>query len=293
MSAAPVRVVVLTGVSGAGKSTALRALEDLDFYCVDNLPLPLLPAFIDLLGRRPGSPDVLPQAAIVADAREGDFLDGQAAVIKRVRDAGHALEVLFLDATDDVLVRRFSETRRRHPLAGDDLRDGISREREILRPLREAAEALVDTGNLNVHQLKGVIQERYRRSAETLAVTLLSFGFRHGLPAEADFVFDVRGLPNPYFVEGLSAGTGEDAAVAEFVFAKPEARALVDKIAGLLESVVPMAAAEGKAYLTIAVGCTGGRHRSVAVVRELARRLPGGRGFTVRHRDLERRGGRE
>ena len=293
MSAAPVRVVVLTGVSGAGKSTALRALEDLDFYCVDNLPLPLLPAFIDLLGRRPGSPDVLPQAAIVADAREGDFLDGQAAVIKRVRDAGHALEVLFLDATDDVLVRRFSETRRRHPLAGDDLRDGISREREILRPLREAAEALVDTGNLNVHQLKGVIQERYRRSAETLAVTLLSFGFRHGLPAEADFVFDVRGLPNPYFVEGLSAGTGEDAAVAEFVFAKAEARALVDKIAGLLESVVPMAAAEGKAYLTIAVGCTGGRHRSVAVVRELARRLPGGRGFTVRHRDLERRGGRE
>jgi RNase adapter protein RapZ len=287
--AAEVRVIVVTGVSGAGKSTALRALEDLDYYCVDNLPIPLLPAFVELLGKRGGVGDAPAQAAIVADAREGEFLAEYRDVIARLRAAGHAIEVLFLDASDETLVRRFSETRRRHPLAGDDLRDGIRRERAILQPLREDAEALVDTGNLNVHQLKGVIQERYRRSADKLSVTLLSFGYRHGLPVEADFVFDVRSLPNPYFVEGLSAGTGEDAAVAAFVFDRPEARALVDQVAALLQHAIPLAEQEGKAYLTIAVGCTGGRHRSVAVVRELQKRLGGGRTLTVRHRDLERR----
>jgi RNase adapter protein RapZ len=286
----PVRIVVLTGVSGAGKSTALRALEDLDFYCVDNLPLPLLPSFIELLAARAPAPGGAPaQAAVVADAREGDFLNEHRAVFRRLKEAGHQVEVLFLDASDENLVKRFSETRRKHPIAGDDLRNGIRREREILRELREDAEAIVDTGNLNVHQLKGVIQERFRRSTEKLAVTLLSFGFRHGLPVEADFVFDVRALPNPYFVEGLSAGTGEDEAVAAFVFSKPEARTLVDQMVALLDSAIPLAEQEGKAYLTIAVGCTGGRHRSVAVVRELQRRLHGGRAFSVRHRDLERR----
>ena len=287
----PVRVVVVTGVSGAGKSTALRALEDLDFYCVDNLPVPLLPSFVQHLAQRePEAVNEPVQSAIVVDARAGAFLPEHRAVFDRLRGEGHLIEVLFLDASDEVLVRRFSETRRRHPLSGDDLRNGIRREREILRPLREDATALVDTGNLNVHQLKGVIQERYRRSVEKLSVTLLSFGFRHGLPLEADFVFDVRSLPNPYFVEELSAGTGEDAAVAAFVFDKPVAKTLVDKIASLLDEVIPLAEDEGKAYLTIAVGCTGGRHRSVAVVRELQQRLRGGRGFTVRHRDLERRG---
>lgn len=285
----PVRVVVVTGVSGAGKSTALRALEDLDFYCVDNLPVPLLPSFVEHLAQR-GEGDDAVHAAIVVDARAGAFLPEHRAEFDRLRAEGHIIEVLFLDASDEVLVRRFSETRRRHPLSGDDLRNGIRREREILRPLREDAIALVDTGNLNVHQLKGVIQERYRRSAEKLAVTLLSFGFRHGLPLEADFVFDVRSLPNPYFVEELSAGTGEDAAVAAFVFEKPVAKKLIDKIASLLDEVIPLAEEEGKAYLTIAVGCTGGRHRSVAVVLELQQRLRGGRGFSVRHRDLERRG---
>ena len=281
---ASVRVVVVTGVSGAGKSTALRALEDIDFYCVDNLPVPLLPSFIELLK---GGEHL--QAAIGVDARGDEFLSGHRDVIAKLKAAGHSVEVLFLDASDEVLVRRFSETRRRHPLSGDDLRDGIRRERDILRTLRDDAEALVDTGNLNVHQLKGVVQERYRRSAETLSVTLLSFGFRHGLPVEADFVFDVRSLPNPYFVEGLSAGTGEDDLVAAFVFDTPAARSLVAKMAALLDEVIPLAKAEGKAYLTIAVGCTGGRHRSVAVVRALQRQLEGGADFTVRHRDLERR----
>jgi UPF0042 nucleotide-binding protein len=208
-----------------------------------------------------------------------------------LRNAGHSLEVLFLDADDDVLVRRYSETRRRHPLSGDDLREGIARERQILRTLREEAHGIVDTGNLNVHQLRGVIQERYRRSGDVLAVTLLSFGFKHGLPAEADMVLDVRFLPNPYFVEALSASTGEQADVRAFVLDNADAREFLDKADQLLEFVLPRAEREGKAYLTVAVGCTGGRHRSVAVVQELAKRLPGRHPLTVRHRDLGR--GRE
>jgi UPF0042 nucleotide-binding protein len=207
-------------------------------------------------------------------------------VFAELRRAGHALEVLFLDAHDDCLVRRFSETRRRHPLAGEDLREGIARERELLRGLREEAGAVVDTANLNVHQLKGVIQERYRRGSEVLGVTLLSFGFKHGLPAEADIVLDVRFLPNPYFVEGLSPRTGEEAAVASFVLDNADAAEFLERAEGLIQFILPRAEREGKAYLTVAIGCTGGRHRSVAVVEALARRLPQRHPLTVRHRDL-------
>jgi RNase adapter protein RapZ len=281
------RIIIVTGVSGAGKSTALKALEDAGYFCVDNLPLPLMGRFVDLLS---GSGEA-EQAAVGVDAREGEFLNTSREVFAALRKDGHQLEVLFLDAEDDRLVRRFSETRRRHPLAGDDLREGIAREREILRSLREEASAYVDTGNLNVHQLKGVIHERYRRSADVLAVTLLSFGFKHGLPAEADMVLDVRFLPNPYFVEALSAATGEEQAVRDFVLDNADAREFLEKAETLLEFVLPRAEREGKAYLTVAVGCTGGRHRSVAVVQELAKRLPGRHPLTVRHRDLGR--GRE
>jgi RNase adapter protein RapZ len=283
----PMRIVVVTGVSGAGKSTALRALEDVGFFCVDNLPLPLLGRFVELLSAA-GDAE---QAALVVDAREGEFLSGHPEAFAGLKQQGHQLEVLFLDASDEVLVRRFSETRRRHPIAGEDLREGIDREREILRDLREAATAVVDTGHLNVHQLKGVIQERYRRSADVLGVTLLSFGYKHGLPPEADFVFDVRFLPNPYFVESLSPLTGEDPQVASFVLENNDARGFLDCTEALLTFVLPRAEREGKAYLTIAVGCTGGRHRSVAVVQELARRMPPRHPLTVRHRDLAR--GRE
>jgi len=278
------RIIIVTGVSGAGKSTALRALEDAGYFCVDNLPVPLMNRFVELLAEAGESE----QAAVGVDAREGEFLSSSREVFTALRKEGHQLEVLFLDADDDVLVRRFSETRRRHPLSGDDLREGIAREREILRPLREDASAYVDTANLNVHQLKGVIHERYRRSADVLAVTLLSFGFKHGLPAEADIVLDVRFLPNPYFVEALSASTGEEANVREFVLGNDDAREFLERSQGLLEFVLPRAEREGKAYLTVAVGCTGGRHRSVAVVQELAKRLPRRHPLTVRHRDLAR-----
>ena len=277
------RIIIVTGVSGAGKSTALKSLEDAGYFCVDNLPLPLMDQLATVLSQSGAE-----QAAIGVDAREGVFLSSSRQVFQALRDQGHQLEVLFLDADDDVLVRRFSETRRRHPLSGDDLREGIAREREILRSLREEASAYVDTGNLNVHQLKGVIHERYRRSADVLAVTLLSFGFKHGLPAEADMVLDVRFLPNPYFVEALSASTGEEANVRKFVLENADAREFLERSEALLEFVLPRAEREGKAYLTVAVGCTGGRHRSVAVVQELAKRLPRRHPLTVRHRDLAR-----
>lgn len=276
-------IVFVTGVSGAGKSTAIRALEDISFYCVDNMPLPLLERFIDLLA----DSGEVQQAALVFDARAGRFLAGYHDAIAALRKAGHHVEVLFLDANDDVLVRRFSETRRRHPLSGEDLRKGILLEREMLRGLREEATAVVDTAGLSVHQLKGVIQERYRRSSDVLGVTLLSFGFKHGLPSEADMVLDVRFLPNPYFVEELTASTGKEAKVSQFVLDNPDARELLERYTGLLQFLLPRMQKEGKAYLTVAIGCTGGRHRSVAIVEELAHRMPKEFPLTVRHRDLE------
>jgi UPF0042 nucleotide-binding protein len=283
-----VRIVVVTGLSGAGKSTVLRALEDLGFFCVDNLPLPLADKFVDLLDAN----NETEKAAIVVDAREGEFLSQYRDVVRTLRAKGHPVEVLFLDAPDDTLLRRFSETRRRHPVAGDDLRAGMARERRLLQPLRDDAEAIVDTGNLNVHQLKGIIQERYGRIAGALSVTLLSFGFKHGFPAESDEVLDVRFLPNPYFVESLSAHTGLEPEVARFVLDNDDAREFLRKIEDLLLFSLPRFEREGKAYLTIAIGCTGGRHRSVAVADELGRRLAGKWSVTVRHRDLDRGGAR-
>jgi UPF0042 nucleotide-binding protein len=277
------RIVVVTGLSGAGKSTALRALEDLDYYTIDNMPLPLVVACVERLRGRG-----LERLALGIDARQGELLDGFRESFATLRADEHLVEVLFLDAPDESLLRRFSETRRRHPLAGDDLRAGITRERETLQGLRLEAEAIVDTANLNVHQLKGIIQERYGRATGVLSVTLLSFGFKHGYPAEADVVLDVRFLPNPYFIETLSASTGLDADVARFVLDNDDARELLAKTEDLLAFSLPRFEREGKAYLTIAIGCTGGRHRSVAVVQELGRRLAGKWPLTVRHRDLER-----
>jgi UPF0042 nucleotide-binding protein len=277
------RIVIVTGVSGAGKSTALRALEDVGYFCVDNLPLPLLGRFVDLLSHA----GEVEKTALVVDAREGDFLQGYREAFAALRAAGHTLEVLFLDASNEQLVRRFSETRRRHPLAGDDLNQGIALERELLAGLREEASAVVDTGNLNVHQLKGIIQERYGRSGD-FALTVLSFGFKHGLPAEADVVLDVRFLPNPYFVEGLSGATGLEPEVAAYVLASDEAREYLERVEGLLEYLLPRVEREGKGYFTVALGCTGGRHRSVAVAVELGRRIAARHLVMVRHRDLGR-----
>jgi UPF0042 nucleotide-binding protein len=286
-------ILVVTGISGAGKSTALRALEDIGYYCVDNLPLPLLPQFVNLISQNGESGLSVPlgqqrKAALVIDAREGEFLSGFRSAMAELRRAHHSLEVLFLDAPDDVLIRRFSETRRRHPLHGDDLRDGIKHERQKLMPLRDEAHAVVDTSDLNVHQLKCVIQERYGRAEQKLAITLVSFGYKNGLPTEADIVLDVRFLPNPYFVENLSAETGLHEAVARFVLEHPDTQEFLNRVDDLLAFYLPRAEREGKAYLTLAIGCTGGRHRSVAVAIELFNRLRSYYQITVRHRELGR-----
>ncbi|HMU38019.1 MAG TPA: RNase adapter RapZ [Pseudomonadota bacterium] len=279
-------ILVVTGVSGGGKTTALRALEDVGYYCVDNLPLPLLSRFVQLV-ETTGHKKI----ALVMDAREGEFLASFRQEMRELREKGHALEVLFLDAPDDVLLRRFSETRRRHPLRDDDLRQAIAHERQTLLPLREEAHAVVDTGELNVHQLKGVIQERYGRSNQALSLTLLSFGFKFGLPVEADLVLDVRFLPNPYFVPELAHETGLNATVSEFVLRHPDAQAFIAHALSLIEFYLPRAEREGKSYVTVAIGCTGGRHRSVAVVGDLFNRLGQQVQITVRHRELGR--GRE
>ena len=279
-------ILVVTGVSGGGKSTALRALEDIGYYCVDNLPLPLLPQFVQLVGNTGQK-----KAALVIDAREGEFLGGFRHEMRELRSKGLALEILFLDAPDDVLLRRFSETRRRHPLHGDDLRAAIAHERKELLPLREEAHTVVDTGALNVHQLKGVIGERYGKSGQVLALTLLSFGFKYGLPVEADMVLDVRFLPNPYFIPALSNQTGLEPEVSDYVLSQPDAQTFVAKAEALIEFYLPRAQREGKSYVTVAIGCTGGRHRSVAIVADLFNRLGARYQITVRHRELGR--GRE
>jgi UPF0042 nucleotide-binding protein len=279
-------IVMVTGLSGAGKSTALRALEDGQFFCVDNLPLPLIPELAALMARRG-----IEHVAVSVDARQHMFLDSYRDIVVRLRAEGHQVEVLFLEAPDDVLLRRYSETRRRHPLSGDELSDGIHRDRESLAQMREDA-AVINTGGLNVHELKALVTERFARTEGTMAVTLQSFGYKHGLPPDSDLVFDVRFLPNPYFVSELSAGDGRDTRVAEFVLGSAQGGELVEHLERFLRFSLPNFAREGKLYLTVAVGCTGGRHRSVAVVEELSRRLGREWDLVVRHRDLNRQGDR-
>lgn len=278
------KLVVVTGVSGAGKSTALRTLEDLGYYCADNLPMPLLPKFIELLAVR----EEVTRAALVVDARSGDFLDDTSEVLTDLRSGGHSIDVLFLDAPDDILIRRFSETRRRHPLSGNDIRAGLLAERKRLANLRQEATIIIDTGDLTVHGLRTMVLERYGRADGNLAVSLLSFGFKYGLPAEADIVLDVRFLPNPFFVESLSPLSGEDEPVRRYVLENPETQLFLSKADELLTLCVAAFEREGKSYATVAIGCTGGRHRSVVVAGELARRLGNLSNVTVRHRDVQR-----
>jgi RNase adapter protein RapZ len=275
------QIVIVTGLSGAGKSTALRALEDIEFTCVDNIPIPLLAQMVDHLAHE-GDRDKL---AIAIDARQRRNLAQWGGAITKLRGAGHRLEVMFLDANDAVLLRRFSETRRRHPLSGDDLLEGVRRDRELMLEMRKGA-AIVDTSNLNMHQLKAIIQDRYGGTGK-LAVTFVSFGFKYGLPLEFNLVFDVRFLPNPHFEPALAHLDGRDPDVSRFVFG-PDGTELVRQVEGLLRFALPQFQQEGKLYVTVCVGCTGGRHRSVAVVEELKRRLGDEWDILVRHRDVDR-----
>ena len=276
------QIVVVTGLSGAGKSTALRALEDIEYYCVDNLPVTFMTELVESLARD-GQADKL---AVAIDSRQRRYLHLWQTELARLRGAGHRIEVMFLDASDDVLLRRFSETRRRHPLSGDQVSDGIRKDRELLAEFRIGA-AVVDSSNLTTHQLKAIIQDRYGGTGK-LAVTLVSFGWKHGAPVEFNLVFDVRFLPNPYFEPTLSHKDGRDPDVARFVCDTDDGQALIERVESLLRFSLPQFQHEGKLYVTVAVGCTGGRHRSVAIVEELRRRLGGDWDILVRHRDVDR-----
>ena len=285
----PHRIVLVTGLSGSGKSTAIRALEDAGYFCIDNLPVVLLPKLLDLISH--GAGEEMPRLALVVDARESRFLDSTPAALEEVRKAGHLVEVVFLDCSDETLLRRFSETRRRHPLSPDgSVAEGIAQERRLLAGLRAVAAQVIDTTRMTVHELRDAFTARFGSSTvDALNVTMLSFGYRNGVPASADLVFDVRFLPNPYFVEGLKQLPGTDPRVASWVLAKPETQEFITRLEPLLSYLLPKYRAEGKSYLTIALGCTGGRHRSVALAEEFAKRLAQLQAnVKVQHRDVER-----
>jgi UPF0042 nucleotide-binding protein len=283
------RVLIVTGLSGSGKSTAIHVLEDLGFYCIDNLPVTLMPRFLLLCAN---SEEHISRVALGIDLRERVSLREYPAVLAGLRERGQRIEILYLEAADEVLVRRFSETRRPHPAAGGGgILQGIRSEREQLAGLRELADQVIDTSAYTVHELREHLQRRLARiSADaSLLVSVESFGYKYGVPTDADIMFDVRFLPNPFFIEELRAKTGVDTEVAAFVLQRPETERFLTQVSDLLESTLPLYVREGKSYLTLAIGCTGGRHRSVAVAEELRRRLTTwGYRVQVRHRDLQR-----
>jgi UPF0042 nucleotide-binding protein len=284
----PGELIIITGLSGSGKTHAMRCFEDMGYFCVDNLPAALIPVFTELcIGSRR-----IPKIAIVVDIRERQFLEEFPPVFQGLKGRVRNVQLLFFEASDETLHRRFSETRRPHPLAKTGgVEEGIREEREVLAPLRGLANRIVDTSRFNVHELKTYIRESFAGTAgeETLFVSVLSFGFKHGIPAESDLVFDVRFLPNPFFVEGLRARTGLEADVVRHVKSHSRYREFLKRLQALLTLLIPEFIREGKTYLTISIGCTGGRHRSVAVAEEI-HGLLGAKGFPIRitHRDLEK-----
>ena len=280
--------IVLTGLSGSGKSQAIRALEDLGYFCVDNLPTMLIPTLARLSLRAGGD---IQKVAIVVDVREGGLLSSFPKIFRQLRKLPRLNPVLiFLEASHNALVRRFSETRRPHPLAPNrPVSEGIRDERSRLTVIRDLADEIVDTSDMTVHELRQFFMSLSReRSRARLLITLLSFGFKYGLPVDADLVFDARCLPNPHFVPTLRRRTGRDRAVVEFMERDSGTRAFIDRLEDYVRYVVPFYVAEGKSYLTIAIGCTGGRHRSVMIAERLRRALGGGATarVRVRHRDI-------
>ena len=290
MSTPPgLEVVVVTGMSGAGRSTAAKCLEDLGWFVVDNLPPSLLSTMVDLGSRSQGA---VSKIAVVADVRSRAFSSDLRTAIDETERRGVHPRVLFLEASDDALVRRFESVRRPHPLQGEGrLVDGIAAERQLLLDLRGDADLVLDTSLLNVHELRGKVVAAFGADADNdaLHVTLLSFGFKYGLPVDADLVADCRFLPNPHWVPELQPMTGRDDAVRDYVLAQPGAMEFLERYEGVLELVLTGYRKEGKRYALVALGCTGGKHRSVAMVEQLAARLrAAGTEVTVTHRDLGR-----
>lgn len=283
------RVVIITGLSGSGKSTALRALEDIGFFCVDNLPVVLLPKFLDITAQ--SSPEIK-RVALVMDLRERGFLEKYERIFAHIKGKGYKIEILFLDSTDDSLLHRFSETRRMHPLSEKgSVMDGIRQEREKLSSLKQMADHVIDTTSANVHQLKDIVQRYFLPSSghKKVIVNVFSFGYRYGLPADADLVFDVRFLPNPYFVEELKEFNGQNNAVREFVLNNEKSKTFLEKILDLMTFLIPLYDKEGKVRLNVALGCTGGKHRSVVMANELGSHFSVMKYIVnVNHRDINK-----
>ena len=285
------QLVLITGLSGSGKASALKAFEDLGFYCIDNLPVDLIPRFVELC-QRGGD---IGRAAVVADIRGGEALSQLPAVYQHLAERHPKPNLVFMEASDEALIRRFKETRRPHPLGADlPVREGIRLERELLKPMRQLADAVLSTTRMNVHELRDFIHSRFggREKRRMMLISVVSFGFRFGVPTDSDLVFDVRFLPNPNFQQRLKGKTGRDRAVQRFVESHSQTQEFIRRITELLFFLLPNYVREGKSYLTIAVGCTGGRHRSVALAERIARNL-NGEGYKTRvsHRDIEKASG--
>ena len=282
------RLVVITGLSGSGKGSALKAFEDLGYHCVDNLPVDLILKFADLCSA-PGSR--IKRAAVVVDIREGEALSELPVTYQKLDRKGLKLSLVFLEAADKTLIQRFEETRRPHPLGANlPVREGIRLERALLKPMRHLADAIIDTSGMNVHELRSFVQDRFGdQRHKTMLISVVSFGFRFGVPQDADLVFDVRFLPNPNYVAHLRHKTGRDPAVRRYVDSQKETRELVSRLTDLLLFLLPHYIREGKSYLTIAIGCTGGRHRSVALTERISSILHD-EGYEIKtlHRDIRR-----
>lgn len=277
-------LVFISGLSGSGKSTAVNVLEDLGYYCVENIPPTLLPTFIELCEN---SDTGISKVALVIDIREGVFFDRAPGVIKDFKEKGYPVDIIFLESSDETLVKRYKETRRKHPLSSDgNILAGISTEREMLKELKELSNYTIDTSDLNVHQLRDIIKSKFDKSnTQNILVNFLSFGFKHGIPYDADMIFDVRFLPNPHFIEKLKHLNGMDKEILDFVLSSKESVNFIDKLAEFLEFLIPNFEKEGKSYLTIAIGCTGGQHRSVVITNKIAEHFEYLTPIT-RHRDI-------
>lgn len=282
------RLVIVTGMSGAGKSTAMKMMEDMGFFCIDNLPIPLLDKLVDFTKSFDTQQKKI---AIGIDARSGESLDSLNTVLDELSKKDIKYEILFLDAEDNVLVKRYKETRRSHPLAhGERVDKGIRRERRKLEYLKEKADYIIDTSRLLTRELKTELERIFVKDEEfnSLYVTILSFGFKYGIPADSDIVMDVRFLPNPYYVDGLRPKTGNDVEIQQYVMQFPETKEFLDKLEDLVSFLIPHYIDEGKNQLVISIGCTGGKHRSVTLANELYKRLDGNKdyGLKIEHRDI-------
>ncbi|MBC5713103.1 RNase adapter RapZ [Roseburia sp. BX1005] len=284
------KLVILTGMSGAGKSTALKMMEDIGFYCVDNLPIPLLETFVELSET---SKEELQKFAIGIDIRSGESFEELHSVLDRLDQKGKAPEILFLEAEDATLVKRYKETRRNHPLSGGErVETGIAEERKRLEFLKQRADYIIDTSRLLTRELRAELDKIFvkQQDYKNLFITVLSFGFKYGIPADSDLVFDVRFLPNPYYVEGLREKNGNDKEIQDYVLQFGEAHEFLDKLTDMIDFLIPNYIIEGKNQLVISIGCTGGKHRSVTLANELYKRLSGNKeyGLKIEHRDIEK-----